>query len=167
MPYATSSQFLERYDRRRVGELCRDNNTSATTGEIVSPDAVVLAMLNDASGMIDSAVRAGRRYSTSDLAALPTNSNYLLVRLCCDLAYGLLVARRGYNATDQFAMSPLYTAALQTLEQLRNGERVFVTDGAMDAGLPTTAVIGRDINHITAEASRHFGVLDTNPNQDY
>lgn len=137
MAYATPAQMGTRYDIRRIGDLVSDTG-DRDPAPLTSP--VLAACLDDASGHIDSACRVGGRYATSELTAMTGYGASLLVRLTCDIAYGLLVARRGYSATDQQAMAPNYKPALDMLELVRKGERVFdvFNGGDPDEGSPTT-----------------------------
>lgn len=140
MAYATASDLLTRYDSRRVGDLVSDSG-ARDANPAASP--VLAACLDDASGMIDLACMVGGRYTPTTLAAMTGNSSKALVRLACDLAYGLLVARRGYSSTDQKTMAPQYDQAQNTLELLRKGERVFdiYNGGDPEEGSGTTATI--------------------------
>lgn len=132
MAYATADDLLTRYDSRRVADLVSD-----TGARSVYPNSspVVAVVLEDASGMIDAACRVAKRYTTADLNSLTGSTKSLLVRLTCDLAFGLLVARRGYSAQDQKVMAPQTEAANALLEQLRTGERIFDDAEVANAGV--------------------------------
>lgn len=132
MAYATAQDLLLRYDARRVSDLVSDTGSRS-----VYPDQspVVAAVLDDASGMVESACRASQRYTANDLQALTGNTSALLKRLVCDLAFGLLVARRGYSSQDQRVMAPQTEAANGMLEMLRRGERIFSDQDNADAGV--------------------------------
>ena len=158
MAYATPSDWITRTDVRRLGDLANDTGVRATPTQLLT-HARILAVLDDAAGLIDSAIMAGGRYSPADLAALGTNSLALLVRLNCDLAYGMLLEAREYTQAEAASMSPGYARGLMLLTKLREGEWIFVTDGAIEAGLPTTAELSADIQLITDKAHRYFGVL--------
>jgi phage gp36-like protein len=164
MAYATPAQFLVRYDARRLGQLVRDDGTKATPAELLSDDNLA-AVLDDASGMIDAAVLRGGRYESSDLTDLTGQSEAYLVRLCCDLAYGLLVERRGFSQGEAQVSAGGYTRALQTLDQLAEGQRVFNVDKAIQAGKPRRAVIDKKLQLISS-TRRLFGdltVREANP----
>jgi phage gp36-like protein len=158
MPYAASSDILARYDARRVGELVRDDATRASPSELAT-DPVLTALLADASAIVDSAALAGGRYSADDLSALAADpvGGPLLVRLVCDLAFGLLVSRRGAPASDVDALAPRYKAANDVLEALRNGGRVLDVAGAIAAGQPVNTQVDSDVTLVTQFASRLFG----------
>lgn len=171
MSYAQPSDIITRYDVRRLGDLVNDDGTRASSTQLLS-SPVLQSALDDASGMIDAACQRGQRYSPNDLALLTSatsgtplwNSFQLLVRLTCDLAYGLLVGRRGYNSTDTGSQSPRYVEAMRLLERLGNGDWVFVTANALAAGVPIPQVLlSQDVSLISSN-TRYFGNLNIWPN---
>lgn len=145
MAYATAQNLLDRYDARRIADLVSDSGTR-TLAPQSSP--VLLACLDDASGEVDAACRVAQRYTSADLSGLTGNANALLVRLVCDLAYGMLVARRGYAANDNAVMAPREKIAFDMLEALRRGERIFSGEDQAEAGVNVvtlrTTTTGRD-----------------------
>lgn len=172
--YATPAQLLARYDARRIGDLVADPAPGSTTSR-VSPTALLTdvnlaAALGDAAGMIDSAILKGGRYTPQDLADLAAlssgadNSYQLLIRVNCDLAYGLLIRRRGLKVEDS---APGYLEALQTLQRLSDGDLVFNLSAVIAAGRMTTHQLDLQIGLLSANVRRYFGDLDTaatNPN---
>lgn len=137
--YADGNDFLERYDARRLADLVADDGIRVTTG--ISANANLLTSLYDATAEINSAVLIGKRYTTDDLRTKLTDTGYyLLKRLTCDLAYGYLVARRGLAASDTNVLGPRIQIALQQLEMLKSGTKIFdkLTDDIPEAGLATT-----------------------------
>lgn len=162
MSYAIPSDLYTRYDSRRVGELVNDDGTRSTTTQLDS-NATALAVLADASSMIDAAVLAGNRYLQSDLAALVSDPNGgpFLKRLTCDLAWGLLNARRGYTNEELAARAPMFARALDTLDKLHDGERVFEIAASLAAGKPLNAKLSSHVTLLTSNAQRYFGVLGT------
>lgn len=129
--YATSQDFIKRYDARVLGGLVGDNGDPVTGLSLLS-NANLQAALDDASGMIDAAVLVAEKYSPSDLTNLTGTSQAYLIRITCNLAFGLLSMRRG-QPTEEIAQ---YQEAVETLSQLRNGERVFAVAANEEAGLP-------------------------------
>ena len=172
MQYAQISDLTTRYDTRRLGDLISDNDTrQSPTG---SP--ILNALLLDASGLIDAACQRGQRYTPTDLLNISngadpldptldmTGSQALLRRLVCDLAYGMLVGRRGFSGVDTDSQAARYKEAVATLELLKTGEWVFVTAGSLAAGLPQTGVvISQQINLISG-IRRTFGDLGVGTN---
>jgi len=139
MAYLTAAQFLRKYDERRVRQLLSDSG-SPTAGDLATDDNLS-DLLSMASEMIAAAVLVGKRYTLDQLTELATSTSYgfLLRQLTADLAYGLLVARRGTSAADLTRLAPTYALALQQLEMLRNGHCLFPglsNDQHPDADLP-------------------------------
>lgn len=159
MSYATIADFKLRYDIRRIGDLVNDDETRATSAELDS-STTLQACLDDAHSMIDSACLLGKRYTADDLSGLTGTDAALLKRICCDLAYGLLVRRRGFTEGEVSKLAPGYGEAVAILRQLRLGELVFVVDTVLEAGTAEIGVVmGRDITLVT-KATRLFGNLD-------
>jgi hypothetical protein len=136
--YCTNSEFLARYDARRVGDLLSDSGEAIATGDLPS-NGVLTELLGDASSLILSAASVANRYTPADLAGfLETNhpARRLLIRLVADLAFGLLLKRRGYDAAAISSMAPGYLEGLQTLDLIRKGERIFPAEAFAVEGTP-------------------------------
>ncbi len=139
--FVSNTSFLQLYDGRWVGKNVLDDGTAASVASLqdpTSPGGIVLAaILLEASEMVMAAAAVGARYSISDLA---TYGGSLLIRVTSDLAMGLLLKRRARAVTDERALSKPYSEALDFLEQLRRGERIFfAVPDVPEAGLPGTA----------------------------
>jgi phage gp36-like protein len=128
-PYATATDLTKRFDARVIGDLVNDQNTRVDPTSLAT-NANVLAALDDATSIINSAVLVANRYDVDDLAAMKDIDAALLIRLTCNLAYGLLVMRRGQSVEK---LDP-YQDALKMLDHLRAGDRVFNIAGNEDAG---------------------------------
>jgi phage gp36-like protein len=170
---ATVADLKARYDVRRLADLSSDTGVRMSPSDIDGSNTI-LQCLVDATAMILSAVRVSNRYTTADLygdsSTTPdTPGSSMAVRLCCDLAFGLLTARRGYSAKELESMAPLFLSAQQQLELLRRGDRILdtyrvvngvvVADSAVaEAGLPKSYRIlpGDDASLLTAN-NRYFG----------
>jgi phage gp36-like protein len=152
--YASGADFLQRYDARTIAQLVRDDSTQETIGSLPN-DANLLTALQDASGMVESAVLVGNKYIPTDLTTLTGNSANFLKRLVCDL----VIRRRPYIDRP---VPPQYEEALAWLERLRDGERVFGLQEVMNAGNSFTEfLIESDIetqNFATFQAERFFGI---------
>ena len=172
-PYAQISDLLNCYDNNRLADLVTDGGSRPAS---LTGNTILTAMLQQASGMIDAACQRGQKYSQTDLLNIasgfdPLNvqinmqtSQALMVRLTCDLAYGLLIGRRGYSAEDSAAEAPRYAEALKQLDNLAHGDWIFVTAGALAAGLPQSQiVISQNVGLLTGAAFRHFGDLVADP----
>jgi hypothetical protein len=159
------------YDVRRLKELCSDSGTPVATGDL-SADPVLSHALNRATEMVLSAARVGEEYTEEDLQELADSSTagYDLRGLVCDLAYGLLVMRRGTGAADMDRLSPAFGAAQRTLQAISDGSRIFSRiDGGQhaDAGTPRTADLTTQTTtpstSFAAAASRRLIPSVTNP----
>jgi phage gp36-like protein len=158
MSYATPADIQARYDVRRLGDLVRDDGTRATPSQL-SSDANLQAALNDADGVVNAAVLQGQRYKVADLQSLTGNDQQFLIRICCDLAYGHLLARRGYTSDEMQKLAPRYTLAIKTLEQLSRGNLVFNVAANLAAGIGVIDTLSSQVSLISG-VSRIFGDLN-------
>lgn len=162
MSFATPDDMMLRYDVKRLGALINDDNTLTAASGLPKSD-VLQAMLDDGAGMIEAATTTGGRYSIADLNTLTGVSQAFLIRLNCDLAFGLLVGRRGFSAIDANQMAPAYQGALKLLDALREGQWIFPTDAAIAAGKPVRVQLSTNVTLTSGAASRVFP-QDNNPN---
>lgn len=168
MAHATVPDLLMRYDSRRIADLVLDTDQRATDVELAGNSTaglVVQTALSDASGMINSAILAGNRYLLVDLQNMTEDSKGYLKRLCCDLAYGLLISRRGYGGADLDAMTSRSKESEAILELLRTGERVFEIEKNENAEIPQQAQVSRTINLFSSELDRYFGMRQSAANE--
>jgi phage gp36-like protein len=163
MAYITASDFLKCYDSRRVGQLLNDNDEQMFSSQILN-STVLAELLRQATKMIDSACAVGARYDPTELAslALDTDAGGFIRRVCADIAFGLLVKRRGYSLSETQDLAAGYTEAMGFLDQLRLGERIFDLPGVPEAGLPDVARLGiNSTGTSVARNSRFFGITPT------
>lgn len=168
MAHATVSDLLMRYDLRRIADLVLDTDQRATAEELAGNSTaglVVQTALSDASGMINSAILAGNRYLLVDLQNMTADSKGFLKRICCDIAYGLLISRRGYGGADLDAMTSRAKESEAVLELLRTGERVFEIEKNENAEIPQQAQISKAINLFSGELDRYFGIRQSAANE--
>jgi len=167
--HATVDDLLKRYDLRRIGDLVNDNDTRASEADLKgnsTAGVVVQTALADASGTINSAILAGKRYKLADLASMSDESKALLRRICCDIAYGLLVARRGYGGADLEAMTSRSKESEAILEQVRQGDRLFEIEVNQNAALPNQAIVSDKISLFSKELDRFFGMRISQMNEN-
>ena len=112
-----------------MGQLVSDSGTAVSQANLAT-DTNLTQALADASGEILSACLRGGRYTETDLTSLTGNSLAYLERLTCDLAVYYLVLRRGLNV-EQY---PQAQKAVEALELIEEGERVFSVPDVVDAG---------------------------------
>ncbi len=96
-PYCTPAEFFAYIDVRLLGDLVRDDGARLNVAGL-SIDAIVATHLTAASGELESACVKGGRYAPADLKNLAGNGHALLARLVAQLAFGSILARRGYPA---------------------------------------------------------------------
>lgn len=140
--FATPAQLILQYDSRRVRELASDSGTPVAVADIATNE-VLLHVLGRATEMVLAAARVGEEYTEEDLQELADSatSGYELRGIVCDLAFGLLVMRRGTGAADLDRLSPAFGAAQRTLQLISDGARIFsrIDDGLhAEAGNPRT-----------------------------
>lgn len=154
--YASSADLIARYDKRAIRQLASDTETEVLDADLPT-NTRVLACLNDASGMVEAAVTQAACYSLADLAALTGVGLAFLKRLVCDLTMGLLFLAR----PDREGAPPkAYDAALQTLQDLQDGKRVFGLVEAKEAGrMDVNVETAQDVesrNGVVVMADRFF-----------
>lgn len=185
--FVSNSQTLSRFDWRNVVKNISDDGaiavpppvtagTLATLAELrdpVTPGPTIAddvyagtgltlnTMIADAEALLMGAACVAARYSVADLARY---GGSLLQRIVSGLTIGLVLQRRGRPVSDEKALSQAYTEALNYLEQLRRGERIFfAVPDVPEAGLLTTAglnpVCGVNPPLFVQLAARAFGEL--------
>lgn len=174
--FVTNAQFLSRFDWRWVAKNVSDTGavavpppvtaaTLATYAELTGATgigATLNQLITDAEELVMGAACVAARYSQADLLTYGGN---LLARIVCGLTIGLVVQRRGRAVADDKEYSQPYTEALDYLEQLRRGERIFfAVPNVPEAGLLSTAplipVPGAGVPTLAESAARFFGALN-------
>lgn len=150
--YADPYDMVKRYDERHLGDLVSDSGSRIGKAEVLSHPNLQAA-LDDAAGMIESALFQAQRYTQDDLDKLTGNSRQLLVRLNCVLAISLLWQRRPWSDDDR--REDAIEKATKQLEDLRRGVTVLNVEAAKQAGLPAirTPTISR-INRLNLVVDR-------------
>lgn len=180
-PYAAITDVTDLRDYRQWADLFNDDNTRLTSAVAVQNHALTLRALRWASAQIESAVTVGMRYKPEDLIELTESqiipiaqggdgiqsafvvAKEMLINLTVDLAFWWLKKRRYASIKpDQISGAQ---EALDTLEYLRRGERVFPILDSQDAGVGADVVpldIETDVQTaaepISVRAGRFFGM---------
>lgn len=163
--YCSVAVCLEFYDYRTVADLVSDDGARHTLASLTA-DVNLNAVLQAASGRVESACFRGNKYlinptavpPINDLLTLTGNSQFLLQKLVADLAFGFLFERRPQIDSEP-PMS--YQLAMKTLDDLESGKLVFGLVENMAAGHSshytegTLDQMGR--NTATRRAHRYFG----------
>lgn len=157
--YILPAEILLFYDKRRVLQMASDDNDVPALETDLSNSATdayqfVNNAILSASADLDMHCQQGKRYTRANLEqaiadanASPTSSGLVkraqaVKQLVADLAYGLILSRRGMSSERVMSMAPRYEAAEAALEKLALGITVFDLDANINAGVPTTALIG-------------------------
>ncbi len=134
-PYCSPAQLILLKDARTViGDWCSDNDTRIPQGSWAT-NPTMLLLLQQASGMVESAVAVGAMYKVpDDLVALTGNSATMLAGLVADLFTFLAWSRRPNRGTDLPIEAKL---AFEMLDKLRDGHAVLGILENMNAGTPS------------------------------
>ena len=138
VPYATIAQFKDAVDERLLEELGID---AEADGVVDASNTIVMASLTRASHEIESFALRGGMYTTTDLDLLQSQSNWLLIGITCDLAIGILMARRGGQFSD--AIRDRLDKANSMLAGLARGERVFPLADTISASRPKVSIMSQ------------------------
>lgn len=138
VPYATIAQFKDAVDERLLEELGID---AEADGVVDANNTIVMASLTRASHEIESFALRGGMYTTTDLDLLQSQSNWLLIGITCDLAIGILMARRGGQFSD--AIRDRLDKANSMLAGLARGERVFPLADTISASRPKVSIMSQ------------------------
>ena len=151
---ASVNDLIARFDVRTLGQLGSDTNTQLSSVDLQTNEAT-LAALQDATGLVNSALYTAYKYASSDIDDLSDESAGLLKRITCDMAFIYMAQRRGYTYKDKF---PLIEDSYEILQKLRNGERVLDIADNKDAGNTATAIVATTdlINANLATASYRY-----------
>lgn len=176
--YLDPDELPDYYDLNRILDLATDDGEKALEADLSddSSDAyrIVLTQIRRAASDLDSHCQQGKRYTRAvleqiiaDAQAAPANEGLqkraaIIRSLVADLAFGMLVSRRGHSADTLQKLAPRYESALITLERLAQGVLVFDIDGAIQRGAPSTVRIGSR-QYRPSLFNRMFGVFEDTP----
>lgn len=125
------SEFVKRVDKAAVSLLASD--IPGDTNVILSTNANIAAALMTATGMFESAVMMGGKYSSEDLELMKTTTcgaQGLMFGIISDLAWVELFKRRP-NMNVQ--PPPSLKQSMEWLDMLAMGKRIFAFQQATDA----------------------------------
>lgn len=155
--YASSSDLSARFDVRTLRQLASDTGTPVEEAALSANTRLSTALLA-ASGMVEAACTAGKRYAPADLAALTGASAAYLKDIVCDLAMGRLWMARPAETGE---LPKCYTEAQKTLKDLRSGFLVFGLVEQQEAGnMEAVREYAADVDErdmVTTQAGRFFG----------
>lgn len=139
-PYCSAAVMLVYHDWQQVADLVRDGmgprpTRAAILDSTTTEGGILASTLLSASGELESACVVGKRYAPADLSGLTGAALALLQSTVAHLAFWRLSQRRQPVSADPSKV-PGALQALSLMQMLRDGERIFPTDEAADAGLP-------------------------------
>jgi hypothetical protein len=138
VPYATVVQFKDAVDERLLAELGID---AEADGVVDSNNTIIMAALTRASHEIQSFTLRGGVYTEADLDSLQAATNWLLIGLTCDIAIGILMARRGGPFAE--SIRDRMDKANSILVGLRQGDRVFPISTTLEASRPKLSILSQ------------------------
>ena len=156
-----AGEVVKRVDWRVFADLCSDSGSRLASSAAVQADANFLALVRDAYAELESALTVGGRYSPADIAALVADTGVgagKFYRVLSDVVVLLAFRRRPDKAQGD---PTILKEARDTLQQLRDGERIFSFEQSADAGRMThereeeADVVERD--GLVYQARRIFG----------
>ena len=175
LSYLTPAEIVTIYDSRRVLQLASDSGATAVIADLsnTASDAYakVMSAIRFAASELDSHCQQGKRYTRStlegiiaDALAAPSDEGKqkraaLIKQIVADLAFGVLLSRRGYVDETLNQMAPRYNVALQMLERLAQGIQIFDTDDAINRGVPASVMIGKN-GYRPQNFNRLFGIFE-------
>lgn len=138
--YCTPDYFVQCYDVRVICDYLSDTGVPVIDLETnpfqpgdLDNNATLLRILTQATQKLKMAVRQSNRYTLAMLDAMyadvdtPTSAGRQdeISRLVADLAYGLLISRRGLSLEEVTKLAPNYQEALDRLEALKKNQEIF------------------------------------------
>jgi hypothetical protein len=136
IPYATIDQFKDAVDERLLEELGID---AEADGVVDGSNTIIAAALARASHEIQSFALRGGMYTEADLDLLQSSVNWLLIGTTCDLAIGILMARRGGSFAE--SIRDRMDKANSILSGLARGDRVFPLSETIAASKPRVSIM--------------------------
>jgi phage gp36-like protein len=163
--YATIADLISRRDERVIRQLATDRDEPLTHDEILASIVADEALI-DASGEVEAAMIAGKRYSPDELSGLVGNSLGLLKRIVTTIAMACLYERK--PGVHREIAEHYFKQAQEYLERLRTGQNLFnlADESNTNAAIPDltapTAVDVRNLNSFPAQMSdRYFPSLES------
>lgn len=129
---ATGEDLIERFDVETLQGLISSNGQTIPRDQVAGHSRITTA-LESASGRVEAALRAGDRYSPTQLATLAGNSLAHLVNMVCTIAMADLL--RYKPGTHKELQEQLSARAEDHLKLLMDGKNVLGLEEHVEAGL--------------------------------
>ena len=141
--YISTAELIESFDERMVFQLASYSGTPLANASALASSAVALNAIEKASAEVESYAKRGGIYTTQNLSDLQSNDDWALKSLVSTLTMKHLF--RGKTGNLPPDMSAMIAEATQTLEDLRDGKRVFNLGEAHTAGQAKAFVISSNV----------------------
>ena len=141
--YISTAELIESFDERIVFQLASYSGTPLANASALASSAVALNAIEKASAEVESYAKRGGIYTTDNLSDLQTADDWALKSLVSTLTMKHLF--RGKTGNLPPDMSAMIAEATQTLEELRDGNRVFNLGEAHTAGQAKAFVISSNV----------------------
>lgn len=159
--YFPLPRILRYYDSRRFFEIISDSGVEETVASYQDNEAYQEAV-RSAEAEVDENLQVGSHYDKQTLIDACTAADVAVAggtvtaadveiaqrrvaplrEMIAHLVFGKLMMRRGYGADKMRELSPMYDSALERLERLASGQRVFDFSENIAAGVPQRVGIG-------------------------
>jgi hypothetical protein len=141
--YITTDELIESFDSRMVFQLASYSGTPVANSTELESNATTLNAIEKASAEIESFALRGGLYTAQNLSDLKSADDWSLKTLTATLTMKhLFRGKTGNIPPDMGAMMAESTA---TLEDLRDGKRVFNLATTHDAGKASVHVISSSV----------------------
>ena len=137
--YISASELAESFDSRMIKQLSSYSGTPQSSVD----NSTVTNAIEKASAEVESYAKRGGIYSTQNLSDLQSDDDWSLKTLVSTLTMKHLF--RGKTGNIPPDMSAMIAEATQTLEDLRDGKRVFNLGEAHTAGQAKAFVISSNV----------------------
>jgi len=141
--YISTAELIESFDERMVFQLASYSGTPLANASALASSAVALNAIEKASAEVESYAKRGGIYTTGNLTDLKTADDWALKSLVSTLTMKHLF--RGKTGNIPPDMAAMVAEATQTLEDLRDGKRVFNLDEAHSAGKAKAFIISSSV----------------------
>lgn len=130
--YLTTEEFLTRFDVDMLIELMTDDRVVPDRKDLAT-NTRILAVIQDASGRVESSLLQGGRYTTKNLTELTDNSQQYLKRIVATIALTYLLSSRPSLFSE--IREQMSVEANEYLKELSSGKEVLTIDANIQAGL--------------------------------
>ena len=141
--YISTAELIESFDSRMVFQLASYSGSPIADASALASSAVALNAIEKASAEVESYAKRGGIYTTENLSDLQSNDDWSLKSLVSTLTMKHLF--RGKTGNLPPDMAAMVAEATQTLEDLRDGKRVFNLGEAHTAGQAKAFVISSNV----------------------